>query len=320
METGVREMPKERRDIALIGTPVDCGAGQRGCLMGSDALRTAGLPEALEGLGHRVEDLGDVSPAEAEPISVSGNARQPARIRAWTRAITEAGRGIGPERVPVFMGGDHALAMGSINAMALRAEAAGRPLHVLWLDAHSDYNTPKTSPSGNMHGMPVAAVCGEPELEFVFEGYDRVRMKPAHFHMFGIRSVDEDERRLIARRGVDVMDMRAIDEAGVAPLIGPVLEQVAEEGAMLHVSLDVDFLDPSIAPGVGTTVPGGATYREAHLIMEMLNDSGLVTSLDLVELNPFLDERGKSALALVDLTASLFGRKIIDRPRAARLG
>ncbi len=308
----------EEQRIELLGTPIECGAGRRGCLMGPAALRTAGLGPALAALGHSVNDRGDVAPFAERDVAVEGNARAPGLIRAWTGAISEAGRGIDAGAVPVFMGGDHALAMGSINAMALRARDAGRPLHVLWLDAHSDYNTPLTSPSGNMHGMPVAALCGEPELSFVFEDTEAVVVPPARFHMFGIRSVDAEERRLIGERGVDVMDMRAIDETGVAPLIRPVLETVAEAGAMLHVSLDVDFLDPSIAPGVGTTVPGGATYREAHLVMEMLCDSGLVTSLDLVELNPFLDERGRSAELLVDLTASLFGRKIIDRPRGFR--
>ena len=252
-----------------------------------------------------------------DPVALGAT---PGAIRGWTAAIRAAAAGLDADAVPVFLGGDHALAIGSGAAMAARAEAAGRPLHVLWLDAHSDYNTPATSPSGNVHGMPVAALCGEPELGWVWDGPPPPVIAPARFHMFGIRSVDREERRLIAARGIDVMDMRAVDEMGVARLIAPVLEAVAAEGAMLHVSLDVDFLDPAIAPGVGTAVPGGATYREAHLVMEMLADSGLVTSLDLVELNPFLDDRGKSALLLVDLAASLFGRKIIDRPRPVRLG
>jgi arginase len=217
--------------------------------------------------------------------------------------------------LPVFMGGDHALSIGSINAMSRRADEAGRALHVLWLDAHTDFNTPATSPSGNLHGMPVAALTGEPGLDWLFDGVRRVVVPGPNIHQIGIRSVDAEERRLVVERGVDVIDMRRIDETGISRLLAGVLETVAAAGAMLHVSLDVDFLAPEIAPGVGTAVPGGATYREAHLLMEMLSDSGLVTSLDLVELNPFLDERGRSAVLLAELTASLFGRRIIDRRR-----
>ncbi|HUF55459.1 MAG TPA: arginase, partial [Thermohalobaculum sp.] len=216
-------------------------------------------------------------------------------------------------RVPVFAGGDHALSAGSVNAVSRAARAAGRPMAVLWLDAHSDFNTPATSPSGNIHGMPVAALCGEPGLDFLYAGCERSPLEPASFHMFGIRSVDAEERRALRARGVDVTDMRQIDEQGTARAMAAVLDRVAAAGAMLHVSLDVDFLDPAIAPGVGTTVDGGATYREAHLVMEMLADSGLVGSLDLVELNPYLDHAGQTARLMTGLVASLFGRSIMER-------
>ena len=308
-------------EIALIGVPMEAGAGRRGCAMGPDALRAAGLEEALAALGHDVRDLGNLAPAPAAEVDVPGRARAAGAVAAWVRAIDGAVDGAAGETadgaagLPVFMGGDHALSIGSVNAMARRAGAAGRPLHVLWLDAHTDFNTPATSPSGNVHGMPVAALTGEPGCDWLFEGVVRTVVPCPNIHQIGIRSVDPDERRLVAERGIDVIDMRRIDETGISRLLAGVLETVRAADAMLHVSFDVDFLAPEIAPGVGTGVPGGATYREAHLLMEMLSDSGLVTSLDLVELNPFLDERGRSAILLTELTASLFGRRIIDRRR-----
>ncbi len=300
-------------EIALIGVPMEAGAGRRGCAMGPDALRAAGLEEALAALGHAVRDGGNLAPGPIVEVEVPGRARAAGAVTAWVRAIDAAADDAGG--LPVFMGGDHALSIGSINGMARRAAAAGRPLHVLWLDAHTDFNTPATSPSGNVHGMPVAALTGESGCDWLFDGVERDVVPCPNFHQIGIRSVDADERRLVAERGVDVIDMRRIDETGISRLLADVLEAVARDDAMLHVSLDVDFLAPEIAPGVGTAVPGGASYREAHLAMEMLSDSGLVTSLDLVELNPFLDERGRSAILLTELTASLFGRRIIDRRR-----
>ncbi len=301
-----------RRDIELIGIPQEGGAGRRGCIMGPDGYRTAGLSETLAELGHNVTDRGNIAPGDATPVAVTGNARNAAEIAAWTRAIDAAGAAAG-DATPIFMGGDHSLSAGSINAMARRARAKGRPLFVLWLDAHSDFNTPATSPSGNIHGMPVAALTGTPGLDLLFDGLERVVLPTDAFHMFGIRSVDAEERRGLRARGLNVIDMRQIDEHGTARLMAGIIERAAEANAMLHVSLDVDFLDPAIAPAVGTTVPGGASYREAHLVMEMLADSGLVTSLDLVELNPFMDHAGKSARLMVDLVASLFGRSIMDR-------
>ena len=300
-------------EIALIGVPMEAGAGRRGCAMGPEALRAAGLEEALAALGHAVHDRGNLQPGPAPVLDVPGRARAAGAVAAWVRAVDAAAENAAG--VPVFMGGDHALSIGSINAMARRARAAGRPLHVLWLDAHTDFNTPATSPSGNVHGMPVAALTGEAGCDWLFEEMERAPVPCPNVHQIGIRSVDADERRLVGERGIDVIDMRRIDETGVSRLLAEVLEVVTRGGAMLHVSLDVDFLAPEIAPGVGTAVPGGATYREAHLMMEMLSDSGLVTSLDLVELNPFLDERGRSAILLSELTASLFGRRIIDRRR-----
>lgn len=306
------------RRIEILGVPVEAGAGHAGALMGPAALRTAGLVRALRDLGHDAHDLGDLAPESwtvpwAAPWEANGAGARLAEIAAWTRALADRSfrmmRGGG---VPVFLGGDHSLSMGSVTGVARHCREAGRPLFVLWLDAHADFNTPETSPSGNMHGMPVALLCGEPGFEGIFADGQRVPVDPSHVHLFGIRSLDPGERALLRARGVDVVDMRLIDEHGVAVHMRRILERVKAAGGHLHVSLDVDFLDPSIAPGVGTAVLGGATYREAHLIMEMLHDAGIAGSLDVVELNPFLDERGKSALLLVDLVASLFGRRIID--------
>lgn len=309
-----------RGPVALLGVPVQAGTHQPGCLMGPASLRTAGLGAALEELGLSLRDRGDLAPALDPAAADPGpTLRRFGEVAAWTAAIAdEVAASLSAGEVPVVLGGDHSLSMGSVAGVARHCRATGRELFVLWLDAHADFNTPETSPSGNMHGMPLAALCGEAGLAGVFG--DRVagpRLSPDHVHLFGIRSVDRGERALLNRRGVDVVDMRHIDEWGVAVPLRRILDRVRAAGGWLHVSLDVDFLDPSLAPGVGTTVPGGATYREAHLIMEMIHNSGLMGSLDVVELNPFLDDRGRSALILVDLVASLFGRQVMDRATAA---
>lgn len=300
------------RDIVLIGIPLEAGAGRRGCGMGPDGYRTAGLAETLAELGHTVADYGNVVPDAPRQFAAPPRVQNAVEVAAWTRAINTAAESAGGA-VPIFLGGDHSLSIGSLNAMARRARDVGRPLFVLWLDAHADFNTPETSPSGNIHGMPVAALTGASEMSFLFEGFERVPLPPDAFHMFGIRSVDAEERRQLRARGIQVADMRQIDEQGTARLMAQIIERAAKANAMLHVSLDVDFLDPLIAPAVGTTVPGGATYREAHLVMEMLADSGLVTSLDLVELNMMMDHAGQSARIMVELVASLFGRTILGR-------
>lgn len=304
------------RRIVVTGCPVDAGAGQPGATMGPAALRVAGLLEALRGLGLTVEDRGDLPvPAPIERLAgalLPGPMRQLPVVAAWCRAIsTHAHAVMQTGALPIFLGGDHSISMGTVNGVARHAEATGRPLVVLWLDAHADFNTPASTPSGNMHGMSVALLANEPGLHDVFGTEPRATIPLDHIHLFGVRSIDTAERRSLRARGIDVVDMRLIDEFGMAVPLRRILARVAALGAMLHVSLDVDFLDPALAPGVGTTVPGGATYREAHLVMEMLHDSALLTSLDVVELNPFLDDRGKSALLLVDLIGSLFGRRIM---------
>ncbi|OCJ03041.1 arginase [Rhizobium sp. AC44/96] len=310
-------MQTQARPVTLIGAPLEEGSGRRGAAMGPAALRIAGVDRTLVDLGYDVADAGDVQVVPARDLPNLPKAHNLRTVGAFARAL-EAGvyEIAAAGRFPIILGGDHSLSMGSVSGMARHAARQGRPLFVLWLDAHSDFNTPATSPSGNIHGMPVAFFCGQAEIAEVLPK-DRPLVDPRNVFQVGIRSVDAPERELIKEHGVNVFDMRSIDEQGVAAIMRDILGTVSAANGLLHVSLDVDFLDPEIAPGVGTTVPGGATFREAHLIMEMLCDSGLVSSLDLVELNPFLDDRGKSARILVELTASLFGRRIFDRPTRA---
>jgi len=204
--------------------------------------------------------------------------------------------------------------MGTVNGVARYWHAQGRELFVLWLDAHADYNTPATTISGHMHGMVAGFLCGEPGLDRLLGEEPRASIKPSQLDLFGTRSIDPLEKALVRERNISVADMRKIDEFGVGVLIRRVIERVKARDGVLHVSFDVDFLDPELAPGVGTLVPGGATYREAHLVMELLHDSSLVRSVDVVELNPFLDERGRTARLATELVGSLFGQQITDRP------
>jgi arginase len=304
----------ERRDISLVGIPMQSGTRVRGCLMGPDALRTAGLGESLAGLGHRVRDLGNVGPgAGADVAGAPAHLHDLSGVVAWTAAIADAAEAAARDTVPVFLGGDHALSGGTVPGVARAVAARGRPLFVLWLDAHADLNTPETTVSGNLHGCPVAYFTGQDGFAGLYPPPPAV-VPPQRVGMIGLRSVDPPERAALARLPVSTHDMRALDERGVVACLRDFLDRVEAEDGLIHVSLDVDFLDPGIAPAVGTTVPGGATFREAHLIMEMLCDAGRVAALDLVELNPFLDDRGRTARLLVDLAASLFGRTVLDRP------
>ncbi len=303
--------------IVLVGAPVDCGKYTRGCLMGPDAYRTAGLSETLTSLGYTVEDTGNVVPDPVAPIPHANAAlHKLEETVGWTAALARAARDAAPRGTPIFLGGDHALAAGTVSGMAAHARGLGRPLFVLWLDAHTDFHTPDTTSSGNLHGTPVAYITGR-------AGFDAfpplvAAVAPENICMIGLRSVDGAERAAIESTAITLVDMRQIDEDGIAKPLAAFLDRVAAANGLLHVSLDVDFLDPAIAPAVGTTVPGGATVREAHLAMEMLSDAGCVCSLDLVELNPFLDDRGRTANLMVDLAASLFGRRIFDRRTQSR--
>ncbi|MCV2877822.1 arginase [Sedimentimonas flavescens] len=301
------------RSCSILGAPIQTGASQPGCLMGPASLRTAGLGKTLADLGWSVRDLGDLSIAPQQALSHANAAiHDLAETRAWIEVLASAAFYAARDHdFPIFMGGDHSMAAGTVAGLARHAAGQGRPLFILWLDAHPDLHTLATTESGNLHGTPVAYFTGEPGFD-IYPPLSHA-VDPRNICMMGIRSVDPAEHELILRSGIEVHDMRAIDETGVLPPLRAFLERVRAANGMLHLSFDVDFLDPDIAPAVGTTVPGGATFREAHLIMETLCDSGLVTSLDLVELNPFLDERGRTAKLMCDLTASLFGRRVLDR-------
>jgi len=298
----------------LIGAPIDDGQRRPGCLMGPAAYRVAGIAQAIRELGHLVTDWGDLTLPELDPVPCSNPAvHSLAQVLGWTEALADrTDDALSQGGLPVILGGDHSLALGSVAGAAAFAARNDRPLFLLWLDAHSDFHTPLTTTSGNLHGTPVAYIAGRAGFD-AFPPFPRP-IPAERIRLFGIRSVDPAEHAALLDHDIAINDMRVLDERGIVAPLREFLAQVRAAGGMLHVSLDVDFLDPTIAPAVGTTVPGGTTFREAHLVMELLHESTLVTSLDLVELNPFLDERGTTAKLMVDLVGSLMGRKVFDRP------
>ena len=301
------------RQASLIGAPTDVGASDRGASMGPEALRVAGLERALRERGLQVFDLGNLNgPANPWQPSHDGY-RHLEQVVQWNQAVHEAVFAeLRLNRLPVLLGGDHSLSIGSISAVARRCREEGKKLRVLWLDAHADFNTSELSPSGNLHGMPLACLCGFGPRELVEIGGSVPAISPACVRQVGVRSVDDGEKRFVHDQGLDVFDMRYIDEMGMRTTLEHVLAGLDNE-THLHVSFDVDFLDPDIAPGVGTTVAGGPTYREAQLCMEMIADTRRLGSLDIVELNPAFDVRNKTAALAVDLVESLFGKSTLVR-------
>jgi len=299
----------EPRRIAILGVPMDLGQRRRGVDMGPSALRYGRLEERLEELGHDVQDLGDVAVPAAEELGIShdgpgGGMGFLDEIRKACEAAVEKLLALPEEVFPVVLGGDHSIAIGSVTGCARR-----RRCGVIWVDAHGDFNTPEISPSGNIHGMPLAALCGVGDPRLVDIAWPGAKVRPEDVVLIGVRDLDGEEKRVMRAAGVTVYTMAEVDRLGL-PVIAA--QTLAALGALprLHVSFDADVLDPGIAPGVGTPVPGGLTYREAHLLMELLCDSGRVTSLDLVEVNPILDRRNRTADELVGLTLSLLGKKI----------
>jgi arginase len=281
--------------------------------MGPEALRVAGLQAALENHGVEVLDRGNLSgPANPWQPPVDGY-RHLAEVTAWNVAVHQTVLAeLRQDRVPLLLGGDHCLAIGSISAVARHCREQGRKLRVLWLDAHADFNTRTLTPSGNVHGMPVAVLTGHGPAELTSLGGTTPAVPAKAFRQIGIRSVDPGEKRFVHEQGLEVFDMRFIDEMGMRHAMELALATM-DAHTHLHVSFDVDFLDPGIAPGVGTTVPGGPTYREAQLCMEMIADTGRLASLDVMELNPALDVRNQTALLAVDLIESLFGKSTLMR-------
>lgn len=301
--------------VTLIGAPTDVGAGSRGSSMGPDALRVANLDTVLRGHGLDVVDRGNLAgPPNPMAAPVDGH-RHLAEVVSWNRSVHAAVHDelrIG--RLPILMGGDHSLAIGSISAAARHCREHGRRLRVLWLDAHADFNTHRLTPTGNLHGMPVACLCGLGPAALCEIGGVVPAIEATCITQIGIRSVDAGERQLIHETGLDVYDMRHIDEIGMRHTMEQVLASI-DDDTHLHVSFDVDFLDALVAPGVATAMQGGPTYREAQLCMEMIADCGQLASLDVMELNPALDVRNQTAIVAVDLIESLFGKSTLVRPR-----
>ena len=299
--------------LSLIGAPTDIGAGHRGASMGPEALRVARIAEVLSGHGAEVLDRGNLSgPANPWLPPVEGY-RHLDEVVAWNRLVHDAvfdEPGLG--RVPLLLGGDHCLGIGSVSAVARHCRDAGKKLRVLWLDAHADFNTSALTPSGNIHGMPVACLCGHGPRELIEIGGHVPAISPKWMRQIGIRSVDAEEKQAIRELGLQVFDMRHIDEHGMRYTMTEALQDV-DENTHLHVSFDLDCLDPVDAPGVGTGVRGGPTYREMQLCMEMIADTGRLGSLDVVELNPALDVRNATAEVAVELIESLFGKSTLAR-------
>jgi arginase len=302
-----------KTQISLIGAPTDIGAGSRGASMGPEALRVAQLAHALQRHGLEVRDLGNLSgPANPWQTADAGY-RHLAEVTLWNQQVHDAvWTELQNARLPILLGGDHCLAIGSISAVARHCLAQGKKLRVLWLDAHADFNTQLLTPSGNLHGMPVACLCGLGPAPLISMGPQIPAVQADWIRQIGIRSVDEGEKRLVHQHALEVFDMRYIDEMGMRATMQQALAGV-DSDTHLHVSFDVDFLDPDIAPGVGTTVRGGPSYREAQLCMEMIADTGQLASLDVMELNPALDERNRTAEVAVDLIESLFGKSTLMR-------
>ena len=311
-------VPSPARGVSLVGVPTDIGAGALGARMGPEALRVAGLSAALEQLGLEVQDRGNLQGPPNPWLPPVDGFRHLDEVAAWNRLVHAAIHAeLEQGHLPIMLGGDHCLAMGSISAVARHCRAQGRKLRVLWFDAHADFNTATLTPSGNIHGMPVACLCGHGPEQLTQIGGHVPAIAPRDIRQIGIRSVDAGEKQLVHEAGIEVYDMRYIDEMGMRHTMEIALSMMDPQ-THLHVSLDVDFLDPSDAPGVGTTVRGGPTYREAQLCMEMVADTGLLASLDIVELNPALDVRNRTAEVAVELVQSLFGKSTLmrrERPR-----
>ncbi len=299
--------------LSLIGAPTDIGAGDRGAVMGPEALRVAGLAEALRQHGTNVLDRGNLTGPANPWLPPANGYRHLDEVVAWNLSVHDAVLAeLRLGRLPILLGGDHSLAIGSIGAVARHCREAGKKLRVLWLDAHADFNTSVLTPSGNLHGMPMACLCGHGPQPLLEIGGQVPALNPKWIRQIGIRSVDAGEKRLVHQVGLEVFDMRYIDEMGMRHAMELALATLDAQ-THLHVSFDVDFLDAAIAPGVGTAVPGGPTYREAQLCMEMIADTGRMASLDVMELNPALDLRNQTARVAVDLIESLFGKSTLMR-------
>ncbi|HKH10608.1 MAG TPA: arginase [Rubrobacter sp.] len=305
-------MPEnERLPVGIFGVPMDLGQGRRGVDMGPSAIRYARMEASIEELGHPVTDLGNARVPIPELVESDESVRHLDAVRAVCEEVAERAEAVVSEGLfPIFLGGDHSISVGTVSGVA---RPFGGRTGVIWLDAHADFNTPETSPSGNIHGMPLATLTGNGPPGLVEIGGPGASVSPEDVVLIGLRSVDLEERNLLRRAGARAYTMKEIDAYGVARVVRQAMKDLGHVDR-LHLSFDLDVLDPEIAPGVGTPVRGGLTYREAHLVMELINEAGVVTSLDVVEVNPILDVRNGTAALAVELVESLLGRRIIDLP------
>ena len=299
--------------IRIIGVPMDLGASRRGVDMGPSALRVAGLQSRLKQLGRQVEDIGNISVRQAEEQHYGvKNAKYLVEIAETCKGLAEIVRkSLEEQLLPLVLGGDHSIAVGTTAGVAAHFQQQAKRIGMLWLDAHGDMNTPETSPSGNVHGMPLAAIMGYGPSELTELAGVKPMVEPRNVSLVGVRDLDARERRLVKESGIHVFTMRDLDERGMREVMAEALRFAADDTAGVAVSLDMDFVDPADAPGVGTPVRGGVTYREAHLAMEMIADSRAMVSLELVEINPVIDLHNTTAILGVELILSALGKKIL---------
>jgi arginase len=299
--------------IGIIGVPLDLGAGRRGVDMGPSAIRVARLNQRLEDLGYEVSDLGNIAVEQPEASPVGRQqARYLAQIARTTKRLArQVERVLEEGRFPLVLGGDHSVAVGTVAGLARHLRRQHRRLGLIWIDAHADMNTPETSPSGNVHGMPLACCVGMgPRALTHLAGFAPL-VEPQNVALVGVRDVDQLEKPHVRQSGVRAFTMRHVDERGVLAVIREAIAIAGEGTAGIHVSLDMDVVDPQEAPGVGTPVRGGLTYREAHLVMEVLCDAGLLVSMEVVEVNPILDDSNRTAVLAVELIMSAMGKRIL---------
>jgi arginase len=302
-----------RGPVGIFGVPMDLGQDRRGVDMGPSAIRYARIEACLEELGHKVTDLGNAGVPIPETVVAGAEVKHLAAVKRVCEEVSERAAAIVSEGMfPIFLGGDHSIAIGTVSGIA--RSASGERTGVIWVDAHADFNTPATSPSGNIHGMPLATLTGRGHPDLVGIGSPGASVRTEDVVIIGLRSVDVEEKRLLREAGVRVYTMKDIDAYGAARVVRSAIKGLTDVDRV-HVSLDLDVVDPEVAPGVGTPVRGGLTYREAHLLMELVNEAGIVSSLDVVEVNPILDVKNGTATIAVELVESLMGRRIIDVPR-----
>lgn len=312
--SGIEQATKRAPEtVRLISFPMDLGAGRRGVDMGPSAMRIAGVAEKLRALGYEVVDSGDIDirPPEVQEVTNSRLRYLPEITHACSLLATEVEASLDRDEFPLVLGGDHSMAIGTIGGIAAHCRKHNKRLGVIWIDAHADINVPETSPSGNIHGMPVAVSLGLGAPELTSIGGNFAKLEPDQLVFIGLRSIDTGERELIRKLRIETHTMSDLDKHGVHRLIMKSLTALRAKVDHLHVSFDLDSVDPMVASGVGTPVPGGLTYREAHLIMEAIADTGYMASLEVAEVNPILDVRNASAEVATDLIASSMGKRIL---------